>query len=226
MIRPALVVFDLAGTTVIDPDGVGSCLRAALNHCGLVATTAETNAVMGIPKPEAIKALVKMHQRNDLLHAIDEIHKDFKHRMIYFYREDPRVEEVPGTSRIFELLKHHGIAVALDTGFSRDITDELLKRMPWTNASLVTGSICSDEVPRGRPYPDMIFNLMKKLKIETASIVAKVGDTPSDLQEGHNAGCGWVIGVTQGSHSKEQLLPFTPTHLISNVAELQSLWVL
>jgi len=59
MKRPELVVFDLAGTTVIDPDGVGACLRAALLHVGVATTMAETNAVMGIPKPEAIRALVQ-----------------------------------------------------------------------------------------------------------------------------------------------------------------------
>lgn len=225
MKRPALVVFDLAGTTVIDPDGVGACLREALQHVGVEATTAQTNAVMGIPKPEAIKELLKLHGKAEMLANVMHIHNDFKERMIRFYQEDPRVEEVSGTSNTFAILKQYGIFVALNTGFSRDITNVLLKRMPWVKAGLIDDSICSDEVARGRPYPDMIFTLMKRKYIASSIDVAKVGDTPSDLQEGQNAGCGWVIGVTQGSHTREQLLSHPHTNLIESVADLPALWL-
>jgi len=146
--------------------------------------------------------------------------------MIQFYRDDPGVGEMPGASKTFALLKKHDIRVALNTGFSRDITSVLLQRMPWMNVGLVDDTICSDEVPRGRPYPDMIFTLMKKLKVESSSSVAKVGDTPSDLQEGNSAGCGWVIGVTNGSHTREQLLPYPHTHVIGSVVELPIVWEL
>ena len=35
--------------------------------------------------------------------------------------------------------------------------------------------------------------------------VVKVGDTPSDLEEGLAASCGLVVGVTHGTHTREQL---------------------
>ena len=35
--------------------------------------------------------------------------------------------------------------------------------------------------------------------------VAKVGDTPVDLDEGLSAGCGLVVGVTTGSFPRVQL---------------------
>jgi phosphoglycolate phosphatase-like HAD superfamily hydrolase len=53
--------------------------------------------------------------------------------------------------------------------------------------------------------------------------VAKVGDTPADLAEGRAAGCGLVVGVTEGSHRPEELEPFPHTHLIPSVAALPSL---
>ena len=37
---------------------------------------------------------------------------------------------------------------------------------------------------------------MQRLGVLDAARVAKVGDTSVDLQEGKNAGCGLVIGVT------------------------------
>ncbi len=37
------------------------------------------------------------------------IHDDFVSRSIEFYRSDPSVYEVPGTTRVFEELKRSGI---------------------------------------------------------------------------------------------------------------------
>jgi len=75
-------------------------------------------------------------------------------------------------------------------------------------------------VPRGRPHPDMIQLLMSRFEIRDPKEVAKVGDTPADLEEGTNAGCGLVIGVTQGTHSRTQLEEYPHTHLIDSVADL------
>jgi len=59
--------------------------------------------------------------------------------------------------------------------------------------------------------------LMKRLGMIDPARVAKVGDTPADLQEGRNAGCGLIIGVTQGTHSREQLEGHPHTHLFDSV---------
>jgi phosphoglycolate phosphatase-like HAD superfamily hydrolase len=69
----------------------------------------------------------------------------------------------------------------------------------------------------------MIFEAMRDLGVQDASRVAKVGDTPSDLEEGNAAGCGLVVGVTGGSHTAQQLKPVRHTHLIKTVAELPAI---
>ena len=100
-------------------------------------------------------------------------------------------------------LSEAGVLVALGTGFSR--------------------SIASDEVPRGRPHPDMIDALREKLGVTEPGRVAKIGDTPSDLLQGTAACCGWVIGVTRGSHSEQELAVHPHTCLIPTVAVLPAL---
>jgi phosphonatase-like hydrolase len=218
-----LVVFDLAGTTVNDEDGVNQCVRGALEKVGLVTTREAVNEVMGIPKPVALRQLIAQATGgNRLLHQLNAIHADFVDRMIRFYRMDPSVHEIPGANDTFRRLRSAGIKIALDTGFSRDVVEVLLDRLGWKNGP-VNATVTSDEVPRGRPHPDMIQKIMNQLGIKDPRRVAKVGDTPADLQEGTNAGCGLVIGVTGGSHTAEQLQPFAHTHLIGSVAELPAL---
>ncbi len=215
-----LVIFDMAGTTVNDQDGVNRSLRAALDHVGISVTREAVNEVMGIPKPIALTRLIEASQHPERLADLDAIHADFVQRMIRFYQTDPSVHEIAGASETFRRLHDAGIKVALDTGFTRDIVDVVLDRLGWKNSDLIDLTITSDEVERGRPHPDMVEKAIRDLGISEASRVAKVGDTPSDLQEGTAAGCGAVIGVTEGSHNAEQLQPHAHTHLVGSVTDV------
>ena len=79
-----LVVFDIAGTTVFDGDAVGTCLRQALaDVAGLSFSRDEVNAVMGIPKPVAIRTLLRGRSDAEPTEPlIDAIHGDFEARML------------------------------------------------------------------------------------------------------------------------------------------------
>jgi phosphonatase-like hydrolase len=220
----ALVVFDIAGTTVNDDDSVNRCLRGALSAAGLEVTAAQVNAVMGLKKPEAIASLIDQSPlRDELQERVDPIHRDFVARSIEFYTRDPSVHEIPGASRVFESLKRSGILVALDTGFNRSITQVILDRLDWSHNGLIDATICSDEVRRGRPHPDMIETLMSRLEVADPKRVAKIGDTPSDLEEGHHAGCGLVVGVTAGTHTRLELERYPHHHLIKTIADFPEL---
>jgi phosphonatase-like hydrolase len=217
-----LVVFDMAGTTVYDGNAVGNCFRATLAAAGLEVDPSVVKTVMGLPKPEALRRLIEASPSSAALRErVTPIHEDFVARMRHYYASDSTIHEVPGASATFAALRRAGIKCALNTGFSRAIASVLIDRLGWQDR--IDASVTSDEAPRGRPYPDMIHHLMQKLGIKEVVRVAKVGDTPVDLEEGTNAGCGMVIGVTQGSHSREQLERWPHTHLIHSVAELPAL---
>jgi phosphonatase-like hydrolase len=138
--------------------------------------------------------------------------------MRQFYEIDPSVREIPGAAKAFAALRREGIKVALNTGFNRAIADVILNRLGWD--ALIDATVASDEVPRGRPFPDMIRHLMARLGITDPKRVAKVGDTKADLDEGANAGCGLNIGVTSGSFTREQLESCPHTHILGSVAEV------
>ena len=212
-----LVIFDLAGTTVDDRGAVNRCLRAALSASGREVSSEQVDTVMGIPKPIAIKTLIGDEATDEDAH---HIHADFVERMIAYYQLDPSVGEMPGTSEVFRELGKMGIKRAVDTGFSRDIVTVLLDRLGWERDGLIDASITSDEVERGRPHPDMIRALMARLGVADPSSVAKVGDTPSDLEEGSNAGCALVVGTTAGTHNREQLESCPHTHVVDSLDHL------
>ncbi|HEX5171808.1 MAG TPA: HAD hydrolase-like protein [Cyclobacteriaceae bacterium] len=218
-----LVIFDLAGTTVKDNNDVPRILQRTLAKFDTYITLDEAIDVMGISKPVAIQKLLEKYN-DDLItitsDGIDAIHKVFVEDMIDFYKNDASIGEKDGVSGTFEILRKNNIKVAVDTGFDRQITDVLLERLRWKKDKLIDFSITSDEVLRGRPFPDMIFKALEHFSINDPACVAKVGDTPVDLQEGSAAGCGLVIGVTSGAFPREVLELEKHTHLISAIPEI------
>lgn len=220
-----LVVFDVSGTTVHDGGGVvRRTLREVLAGAGLELRDGALDGVAGLPKRTAIRTLLEGHGRDELLPQVEALHADFAERMRRWYRDDPGVREVPGTSDTFLNLRRAGIRVALATGFSRDVLDVILTRLRWTGAdSPIDATLASDEVKRARPWPDSIDALREGAGQLPSAAVAKVGDTPVDLQEGTMARCGLVVGVLTGGHGREALEQQPHDQIITSVVELPAL---
>ena len=67
----------------------------------------------------------------------------------------------------------------------------------------------------------MIRRIMAATGIEDPRSVIKIGDTPVDLEEGRNAGCGLALAVTNGSNTIEQLQGCSNDGLLSSLLELK-----
>jgi phosphonatase-like hydrolase len=221
----ALIVFDMAGTTVRDDDAVNLSLQAALADARVAASRDDINAVMGMPKPQAIHLLLARYrgQAAATEGIVADVHADFMARMLRHYQDGAGVRECDGATETFEWCHALGIKAALDTGFNRPIADAIIRRLGWTRAGLLDATITSDEVPRGRPFPDMIHGLMALTGVSDPARIAKVGDTPVDIAQGHAAGCRLVVAVTSGSHTAAELAPHNPTHLVADLRELREL---
>lgn len=219
-----LAVFDMAGTTIHDENNVAKAFQSSLNDHGYPSVTLqEANEKMGYSKPQAIRELLELHEPDTAKitdQLIDKIHTDFVEGMLNYYATDPAIRAVEDAEMVFDALHGMGILVGLDTGFSRDITDIILKRVGWDIGNYIDASAASDEVPQGRPFPFMIQKIMAELGINDPQQVIKIGDTEVDINEGHNAGCLMSIGVTSGVFSAEELLPHHPTYLVESLTEL------
>ncbi len=217
-----LVVFDIAGTTVEDSNNVYEALKKGFSTFGFIITPEDADRVMGISKPVAIRTLLeeKFKMKESIGETVSKVHKAFKESMIEFYRNDPSVRAKKNAEATFRALKEKGILVGIDTGFSRDIADTIFERLGWKEANLIDYSVTNDEVNNGKPYPDMILKAIAELKIASVEEVAKVGDTPSDMQEGIAAGCKYVIGIATGAFTREALMLEEPTHLVDDLIEV------
>ena len=215
-----LVVFDIAGTTVQDTGNVAKAFIDAFGEFNMEIPADTVNHVMGFRKIDAIKMLVPDDSNSAL---IEQIHKAFTRNMLDLFKNDPDLKPLPYTEEIFLQLKQAGVKIALNTGFTRTVTNAILKRLQWNTPDMIDMVICSDEVPEGRPQPYMIQNIMAQLNVTDSKAVAKVGDTKVDVEEGRNAGCGLVVSVTTGAYSREELELYQPDHIIDSLSELPEL---
>jgi len=212
-----LVIFDIAGTTVLDDNNVAKAFQKAFDENGVYINIEDATPLMGYHKPLAIQILLKQKGIVPDAGLVQDIHDAFEKEMIYFYRYAPEVKAVKGAEEIFKKLKADGLRIALNTGFSRNVADAIIERFQWKEKGLIDDLIASDEVEKGRPSTDMIEQLMFRSGLTDPKEVAKVGDTTVDIEEGKNAGCQYVIGVTWGAGREDELAGMQPSHLISDM---------
>jgi phosphonatase-like hydrolase len=218
-----LVVFDIAGTTVKDDHNVSQAFREALKKYDYDVPLEMINPLMGYEKNLAITQMLHLHEPDEskiTAELVNNIHREFVQQMIYFYQFEPGIEPLPHVEETFAALHRSGIQVGINTGFSRDIAETVINRLQWREKGLIDYLVGSDEVELGRPHPYMIQKMMHEGGITNPLEVAKVGDTEVDVREGQNAGCAYVIGVTTGIFTREELESYHPTHIIDDIAKV------
>jgi phosphonatase-like hydrolase len=230
-----LVIFDMAGTTVRDAHEVEACFAQAAAATGLHASAARILAVQGQAKRAVFEQLWREQlgdaaSPTELTAHIDRSYQEFREVLEAHYCTQP-VLPTEGCLELFAYLKCHGIRIALTTGFYREVTDIILHRLGWdvnldaqrrgNRHAIIDLSISSDEVTEGRPAPLMIQKAMQVFGITDPRQVWNVGDTPSDLESGRRAGCARSLGLTNGTHTREQLAAYPNDGLLASLTELQ-----
>lgn len=218
-----LAVFDMAGTTVHDPDLVVLALRDALAQAGCDAPLDELRPMMGYTKPAAIRSLLAAHELPADDAEVARVHQHFVQLMLACYRDHADVRPMDGAEAIFAWLRQRGIKVALNTAFSQDIAECLIERFGWRRHGLIDAAISADRVAHGRPAPDMIQALMAACGVSEAARVIKIGDTEVDVREGRAADCGLVVAVSTGAYTRAQLLGYRPDAVLDSLHELPAL---
>ncbi|WP_268121867.1 HAD hydrolase-like protein [Roseivirga pacifica] len=219
-----MVVFDMAGTTVDEQKTVYMCVREALAEFGFDYTLDEVvNRIGGMNKREGIALLMKAQEPQINDDAVQVVFESFKKNVEQAYQKGDNLKEMEGASELFEYLKANNIKVVLDTGYYRTTADILIGKMGWADKGLVDFSVTSDEVEAGRPAPFMIEKAMAEFGIDSPEEVAKVGDTRSDIEEGKNTKCRFIVGISSEQYGKQDLMEMGATHAIDQLSELKAI---
>lgn len=211
-IKRKMYIFDMAGTTVNENGLVYKTLKNVIKDGGFFVDDNEFHKFHGKKKFDVINS----HTKDDI-HSMQLFHK-FEKELKEEYFDNDQVEVMPYTFETFDKIKNNGDLVCLNTSYPRDIATRLIYKLNLNDG--IDDYVCSDDVPRGRPYPYMINYLADKYNIKNCFDVTKVGDTVIDIQEGKNAGTGEQIAVLTGADNRETLEKAQPTRIIETLKDL------
>jgi phosphonatase-like hydrolase len=215
---PELFVFDMIGTTVEPSDAIPQAFRSALSTAGLQLSDQEISAVRGKSKREAIAELLASHfEQDEAALQQDPVYAAFQRGLTEHYRSGA-VRPIEGATEAFEWCRSVDAKIALTTGFDKNVADLLIGSLGW--AGKIDTLVCNDDVATGRPAPFLIHEAMQRTNVDSASAVASIGDTVSDLQAGANAGIRWNFGVLTGAHDRSGLSGVDGAIILKSVAKL------
>jgi len=81
--------------------------------------------------------------------------------------------------------------------------------------------LCADKLKNAKPHPQIITNIVRRLKISTAGTVY-VGDMAIDVQAGRAADVR-TIAVVGGSSSKQEIKKQKPDFILKDISFLKKI---
>jgi phosphonoacetaldehyde hydrolase len=198
------VILDWAGTTV-DHGSLApvAALQRVFAENGVGITTAEARKDMGVLKKDQIRFILsgdrvkwewtRVHGMPPKEENVERLFHDFlpKQAEILAAFSEP-IDGVPETVAAW---KAAGVRIGSTTGYTRALLD-IVSAAAAPLGYAPDMSVAADEAGGGRPAPFMCYRNAIALGVYPLWACVKIGDTPSDIAEGQNAGM-WTIAITR-----------------------------
>ncbi len=197
-------MLDWAGTTV-DHGSLAPviALQALFKQRGILLTAEQARQDMGLLKSDHIRAILALpamqSQWRELTGHLpseedaDSLFLDFGPLQMNCIAQHSQL--IDGTVETVQRWQQRGLRIGTTTGYTRSMLDPVMQQA-FESGYKPDATVCPDEVSGGRPAPWMLMRNAELLKVYPPSACVKIGDTPSDIQEGLNAGM-WTIGLTR-----------------------------
>jgi phosphonoacetaldehyde hydrolase len=190
------VIFDWAGTTL--DYGCLAPIRGFIDgfkSVGVDITDEMARKPMGLSKIEHTRAIAAMLTEPISEERILRAYEVFAETLLAnIERHCGLIGHVAET---VDALRGRGIKIGSTTGYTSAMMERVVPEAARQGYS-PDFCIASDQTPKGRPYPYMIWHNLMCFGIADPREAVKVGDTAVDIEEGKNAGC-WTAGVIMGS---------------------------
>ncbi len=198
------VIVDWAGTTV-DHGSLApvAALQRLFSENGLAITAAEARKDMGVLKKDQIRFILagdRVKKEWTRLHGEAPTEKDVERLFHDFLPKQAEIlaaysEPIDGVCETVTAWKAAGLMIGSTTGYTRELLD-IVSAVAAESGYAPDASVTPDEVGAGRPAPFMCYRNAIKLGVYPLWACVKIGDTPSDIGEGRNAGM-WNIAIAR-----------------------------
>jgi pyrophosphatase PpaX len=201
------VVFDLDGTVVDSVDLIVASFQHAFREVlDREVGREEATAYVGRPLLEQMVAFSPEHAE-----ALVDSYREFNHR-----EHDRMLKLYDGILRLLDRLQQADTKLGLVTSKSRHTT-----QMAFDLTGIeryFAASVCADESPRNKPFPDPILLCLEQLGVSPAD-AAYVGDSPADVQAARASGVV-AVAVAWGVFDVATLAAEKPDRVVHTITEL------
>jgi phosphonoacetaldehyde hydrolase len=198
------VVFDWAGTTVDHGCRAPAIVfQEIFRRSGIEITPAQAREPMGMAKREHIATIAAMPEVASRWEAkyghpcrdedIDAMYEQFLPLQKQTLSE--HCELIAGVAHAVADCRRRGLKIGSTTGYTHDLMD-VVAPLAREQGYAPDCILCSEDAPRGRPAPYLLFEAAKQLDLYPMWSIVKVDDTDVGIQAGRNAGC-WTVGITR-----------------------------
>lgn len=215
--RIALVVLDMAGTTVADAGLTEIAFTSALRALDVKSGSATLRQMLGEVRQTMGEPVISVLLR---LFDGDESRaqaglKSFDARYAEF-ADAGQIVAMPGAAYAIQTLRESGIKVALSTGFSQSTRECIVAALGWQD--IADAEIGSDWF--AEPAANPVRAAAEATGVGDPRLIATVGDTAFDIACGRDAGASFVAGVLTGAHDAPTLQHAGATHLLPGAMSL------
>ena len=201
------VVLDWAGTAVdFGSIGPAEVFVDVFAKFGIAVTLSQVRRFMGLAKKDHVRCLLELPEVADQwreIHgvspaeaAVDRLYAETEPMMTTTAAR--YANPIPGLLDTVAELRRKKVKIGSSTGYTSSMMAALIPAAE-KNGYAPDLTVCSSDVPSGRPYPWMCYLNAIRLEVYPLESMVAIGDTISDIEAGRNAGM-WTIGLTESGN--------------------------
>ena len=208
----AAVIFDLDGVLIDSEQLWDDARRELVRERGGTWRADATHSMMGMSSLEWSRY---MHDELDVDLAPEEISEAVVERLERLYRE--RLPLFPGAVETVETIaQHHRLGLA--SSANRQIIDTVLELAHLDRFFAAT--VSSEEVPRGKPAPDVYLEVARRLRVAPVGCAA-IEDSANGIRSAAAAGMTVVALPNRDFPPDDEALGLA-TAVLGSLTELRS----
>jgi len=164
MRRLEAVIFDLDGTLIDSEENYYLADEELMRRRGVAFSREDKKRYIGGGNFEMMVDLKRRYGLDTTAEALTE-----EKNAIYLDIALEGTQVFPEMKRLWDAVRARGLPVAVATGTSPRVLDRLLEKVGLAREANVV--VSAEEVPRGKPAPDIFLETAKRLRVEPGACV-------------------------------------------------------
>jgi HAD superfamily hydrolase (TIGR01509 family) len=204
-----LYIFDMDGTLIDSISKWAELFEKTLEKVNICAPRHKVTSLFGASASDILNILVTNGKTKEATAYFISRQNDYIGEFRAF----------PHSKKTLEMLKKKGLMTAVATGNRKVLMDKFLKKFGMID--YLDCAICIDDVKRGKPAPDMLLEVLNRLKISPKDAIY-IADAPADLKAAKKAGMSVAL-VTTGVCDEKTAKELRPDFVLKSIKDVEKL---